>query len=451
MSLYDDMDVGSKQKTEQVVGWSSGIKLLQSQLQLKKAVQTQPRKDAMRKSGATLAPVIDLKSKKEEDDSNLNSNMGSFQPVKEKEKDSDWGVEDEYDPMFPNDYEKVVKELREIREKEKEKEDDDKRRRNREERRGRDRYDIEERRGPGMKSGFAGRRDTDEEDAQEEEEEEPPTPQRTGGAAIAPPLSLQEANSGPGSALTSATSYGASVAAKIMAKYGFREGQGLGKKEQGIASALQEKPPSVHPTEIRTPISPSSAAEHNTTSALANYATEAGPSNTGLEASPTTDKKLKISRSVQGRPPLHTVEKTSKRGGRIIRENDVMPPPAISSPGAMSQVQPSKPEPTITEIMKSPSKVVLLRNMVGPGEVDEDLEPEVKDECNTKYGDVIKVIIFEQPNVPHEEAVRIFVEFKRIESAIKAVVDLNGRFFGGRQVKAGFYSWEKLNNLQLLE
>nr|CAD7453899.1 unnamed protein product [Timema tahoe] len=308
MSLYDDMDVGSKQKTEQVVGWSSGIKLLQSQLQLKKAVQTQPRKDAMRKSGATLAPVIDLKSKKEEDDSNLNSNMGSFQPVKEKEKDSDWGVEDEYDPMFPNDYEKVVKELREIREKEKEKEDDDKRRRNREER----------------------------------------------------------------------------LAAKIMAKYGFREGQGLGKKEQGIASALQ-------------------------------------------------------------------VEKTSKRGGRIIRENDVMPPPAISSPGAMSQVQPSKPEPTITEIMKSPSKVVLLRNMVGPGEVDEDLEPEVKDECNTKYGDVIKVIIFEQPNVPHEEAVRIFVEFKRIESAIKAVVDLNGRFFGGRQVKAGFYSWEKLNNLQLLE
>nr|CAD7260024.1 unnamed protein product [Timema shepardi] len=36
-----------------------------------------------------------------------------------------------------------------------------------------------------------------------------------------------------------------------------------------------EKPPSVHPTEIRTSISPSSAVELNTTSALANYATEA--------------------------------------------------------------------------------------------------------------------------------------------------------------------------------
>nr|CAD7590355.1 unnamed protein product [Timema genevievae] len=37
-----------------------------------------------------------------------------------------------------------------------------------------------------------------------------------------------------------------------------------------------EKPPPVHPTEIRTSISPSSAVELKTTSALANYATEAG-------------------------------------------------------------------------------------------------------------------------------------------------------------------------------
>lgn len=93
----------------------------------------------------------------------------------------------------------------------------------------------------------------------------------------------------------------------------------------------------------------------------------------------------------------------------------------------------------------------LFQNMVGPGDVDEELEPEVKDECNTKYGEVIKVVIFELPNNPHDEAVRIFVEFRRIESAIKAVVDLNGRFFGGRQVKAGFYSVEKFNTLQLTE
>ena len=32
---------------------------------------------------------------------------------------------------------------------------------------------------------------------------------------------------------------GNSVASKIMAKYGYREGQGLGKKEQGMATCLQ--------------------------------------------------------------------------------------------------------------------------------------------------------------------------------------------------------------------
>nr|CAD7444136.1 unnamed protein product [Timema bartmani] len=41
------------------------------------------------------------------------------------------------------------------------------------------------------------------------------------------------------------------------------------------SQSLLEKPPPVHPTKIRTSISPSSAVGHNTTSALANYATEA--------------------------------------------------------------------------------------------------------------------------------------------------------------------------------
>lgn len=57
--------------------------------------------------------------------------------------------------------------------------------------------------------------------------------------------------------------------------------------------------------------------------------------------------------------------------------------------------------------------------MVGPGEVDPDLEPEVREECHTKYGDVQKVIIYEIPGAEDEEAIRIFVEFKRIEAAIK--------------------------------
>nr|CAD7401318.1 unnamed protein product [Timema cristinae] len=44
---------------------------------------------------------------------------------------------------------------------------------------------------------------------------------------------------------------------------------------KGEWKTIQEKPPPVHPTEIRTSISPSSAVELNTTSGLANYATKA--------------------------------------------------------------------------------------------------------------------------------------------------------------------------------
>lgn len=80
MSLYDDLEP-VKQKPEHVAGWSSSIKLFQSQLQLKKAAQTQPKREQTRKSVAVLAPVIDLKTKKDEDESNSNSNPSLFNKV----------------------------------------------------------------------------------------------------------------------------------------------------------------------------------------------------------------------------------------------------------------------------------------------------------------------------------------------------------------------------------
>ena len=97
-----------------------------------------------------------------------------------------------------------------------------------------------------------------------------------------------------------------------------------------------------------------------------------------------------------------------------------------------------RPKPSITDMMKNPGKVVMMMNMVGPGEVDAELEPEVKEECETKYGDIVKVKcsdhfktifcthflkvqIVERGGVAAEEAVRIFVEFKRVESAIKGI------------------------------
>lgn len=333
MSLYDGLDIGKEDggSTKPVAGWSSSYKLLQSQLQAKKASSSQGRKS--RHGGSTLAPVVDLKKSNDselyfnqitgriERSPIVSANIGSSPFIPSEPVPSLTGVADEYDPLRPNDYEE-----------------------------------------------------------EEDDYEKPRKP--VGGAAIAPPTSLIEdivpdqsgspimpnrSNSPP---MGYSIGLGGSVASKIMAKYGYKEGQGLGKLEQGMSTAL-------------------------------------------------------------------FVEKTSKRGGKIIHEKDL---PKLEPPKESSLSN--------TNLMKNPSKVVLLRNMVGPGEVDKDLEPETAEEC-TKYGKVIKCVIFEIPNGDDEEAVRIFVEFERVDSAIKAIIDLNGRYFGGRIVKACFYNLDKFRRLDL--
>lgn len=59
-----------------------------------------------------LTPVIDLKSKqKDDDESNSNSPKGQGKTLTASlnVRDFDWNVANEYDPMWPNDYEKVAK------------------------------------------------------------------------------------------------------------------------------------------------------------------------------------------------------------------------------------------------------------------------------------------------------------------------------------------------------
>lgn len=45
--------------------------------------------------------------------------------------------------------------------------------------------------------------------------------------------------------------------------------------------------------------------------------------------------------------------------------------------------------------------MLVVQNMVGRGEVDEDLEGETKEECE-KYGKVVKCVIFEVRAAGHE-------------------------------------------------
>jgi len=410
MSLYDDLEM---EKTASS-GWSSGVKLMQNQMAFKKAtVASSKGKDNRRLN--KLAPVIDLKSRKEEEESNmpilpaatlnvLNKIMHDVDNMPAgviKTTDPDWIFVNEYNPLWPEDYDKVVKDMKEKRDKE----ERDKFLQEREERK---KWQSSGGGNQREHSGFCARpRESDS-----EEEEERPKRDRQGGAAIAPPPSMNSPPRQfvPPPAANQNNFRGSSVAAKIMAKYGFKEGQGLGKAEQGIVRALE-------------------------------------------------------------------VEKTSKRGGRIINDRDESPPPkAPDTPrnnefappsfdsGGVEDVfkAPMAPPPStanankqcdksIADILKNPSKVAVLRNMVGPGEVDDDLEPEVREECREKYGPVEKVLIFQIPRVDQTEAVRIFVEFEKVDSAVKAIIDLNGRFFGGRQVAARFYDHDKFKAFKLNE
>merc|ERR1711962_1910093 len=93
---------------------------------------------------------------------------------------------------------------------------------------------------------------------------------------------------------------------------------------------------------------------------------------------------------------------------------------------------------------KEDSVVLLLKNMVGPDEVDEELHDEIQQECG-KYGKVENVIIYQEKQDDSDEAevrVKIFVEFSDSIETKKAKNSLDGRFFGGRTISAHIYDQE---------
>jgi len=145
MSLYADEELGAPATA--VAGWSRGAQLMQSQMQLKKVVKgAQVPNTSI--SGASntgsitgsvlslavnnktklglpvLAPVIDLKSKATSVTDHFVANRRGSKRDKTRAKVSDftggllplndpnWAAQNEYDPLWPNDYHKIVAEMR---------------------------------------------------------------------------------------------------------------------------------------------------------------------------------------------------------------------------------------------------------------------------------------------------------------------------------------------------
>lgn len=97
------------------------------------------------------------------------------------------------------------------------------------------------------------------------------------------------------------------------------------------------------------------------------------------------------------------------------------------------------------------STVMVLRNMVGPEDIDDDLEGEVTEECG-KFGTVNRVIIYQEKQGEEEDAdiiVKIFVEFSAASEMNKAIQALNDRWFGGRKVVAEVYDQDRFNSSDL--
>ncbi|KAH8740442.1 Ro ribonucleoprotein-binding protein 1 [Cryptosporidium ryanae] len=131
----------------------------------------------------------------------------------------------------------------------------------------------------------------------------------------------------------------------------------------------------------------------------------------------------------------------------VPMQNMAPPPPPINPLYQQPPGFPLNGAPQSYGIQNSPtgqnSNIILLTNMVGPDEIDDELKEEVKIECS-KYGKVYDVRIHVSNNLSKpSDRVRIFVVFESPSMAQIAVPALNNRWFGGNQVFCSLYNPER--------
>ncbi|KAL8286849.1 hypothetical protein RQP46_003855 [Phenoliferia psychrophenolica] len=196
---------------------------------------------------------------------------------------------------------------------------------------------------------------------------QPPTPPVVESASPALPAELAEPDNRP-------------FADRMMSKFGWTEGKGLGADESGMTAALSV-------SKAKTP---------------------------------------------------------STKKGKGGKQQDAPPPPVGMAGGAKGRatIVDSSRESRLasqTAQVGEPSRVVLLTNLCGIDDVDDDLGGEVAEEAN-KFGVVERCFVYLVPGETRDdEGVRIFLVMSGLAGGWNAVRQFDGRFFGGRVVKARFY------------